>query len=77
MTGFQPGLDISSSTILEMFVTTAVQMDFNLLTVIQKQNKTIAQLKAEHLYSALHGTNHLKALRLLTFKEHLYLVSVH
>ena len=40
--------------------------------------------KAEHLYSALHGTNHFKALRhgshSLTYKEHhayLYLVSVH
>jgi len=40
--------------------------------------------KAEHLYSALHGTNHFKELRhgshSLTCKEHhacLYLVSVH
>jgi len=40
--------------------------------------------KSKHLYSALHGTNHSKALRhgsqILTYKEHhacLYLVSVH
>jgi len=40
--------------------------------------------KSEHLYSALHGTNHSKALRhgsqFLTCEEHhacLYLVSVH
>ena len=42
------------------------------------------KVKAEHLYSALHGTNHFKALRheshSLTCKEHhasLYLVSVY